>query len=167
MLCTPSRSPVRSNPQVIVETIATGRGEEEEEEEESEDGGWGDEEELDDFDDFDDDENEEEEEGAGHKRKKPKKKAAKRTFSRRRPQKKKSSSVAAATVTMRHPASGTTFSWITAGVKDTAGTELHEGASYRLVATVKEAVPGAAGWAGAVGVARCRLTLVTPNSGGT
>lgn len=75
-----------------------------------------------------------------------------------------SSTVAAPTVHMRHIASGTTFSWRTAGIKDTGGTELHEGASYRLVATVKDVVPGVAGAAGGVGVTRCRLTLVTPDA---
>lgn len=138
---------------------------EEEEEEESEDDGWGDEEELDDF----DDSNDEEDTGLQNN-KSLKNRAAKRLLSRRRPRprrKKKSPAVAAATVAMRHPASGTVFSWRTAGVKDTTGTELHEGASYRLVATVKDVAPGAAGGAGAVEVARCRLTLVTADSGGS
>lgn len=148
-------------PQVVVETIALGCEEEEEEEEdeeESEDDGWGDDEGFDDFDDN--------EEGTGRK-KKPRIKAAKRPLSRRRPRQKKSSAAAAATVSMRHPASGTVMSWRTAGVKDTTGSELHEGTSYRLVATVRDVVPGAAGRAGAIGVTRCRLTLVTPDSGGS
>ena len=151
-------------PQVAVETIAMGC-EEEEEGEESEDDEWSDDEELDDFDDDDDGHDEED---ADHKNKNSTKKSAKRQWSRRRPRprRKRSPAAAAATVTMRHPASGIVFTWRTAGVKDTTGTELHEGASYRLVATVKDVGPGAPGGAGAVGVTRCRLTLVTPGSGG-
>lgn len=134
--------------------------EEEEEDQESEDDEWGNEEDINGFDDFDD------EEDTGQKNK-LKHRAAKRLLVRRRPRMKKSPPVAAATVTMRHPASGTILSWRTAGVKDTTGTELHEGASYRLVATVKDVAPGAVGRAGAIGVTRCRLTLVTPDAGGS
>lgn len=153
--------------QVVVETIDMGCEEEEEEEEdeEGEDDGWDDDEEFDDFDDPDD-----REENTLQRNKLRKKKAAKRLSSRRlRPRKTKKKSLAvaaAAAVTMRHPASGTMFSWRTAGVKDTTGSELHEGASYRLVATVKDVTPAAAGRAGAVGLTRCRLTLVTAGSGG-
>lgn len=87
-----------------------------------------------------------------------------RPSSWRKQKKRNSSAVAAATVYMRHPASETSFCWRTAGVKDTSDTELHEGASYRLVATVKEVVPGVPGAAGGVVVTRCRLTLVTPGA---
>eukprot|EP00903_Cladosiphon_okamuranus_P009024 g8630.t2 len=151
---------------VVVETIATDG--EEEEADEDEDDGCGDDEEFVDFDDFDDfdDDQDDHDKNTGRKSK-SRKKAERRLVSRRHPRRKKSPAVAAATVTMRHPASGNVFSWRTAGVKDTAGTELHEGASYRLVATVKDVEPGAAGRVAAVGVTRCRLTLVTPDSGGS
>lgn len=148
---------------------------EDDDDEDGEEDEW-EEDDQDDFDDFDGYEEDEwgEEDGAGRRKSKPGR-LANRSLSRRRgtrrsPRRKKklSGAVAAATVRMRHPASGTSLSWRTAGVKDTSGAELHEGASYRLVATVKEAVPpaGAAGGAAGVEVTRCRLTLVTPDAGG-
>ncbi|CAM9244149.1 unnamed protein product [Ectocarpus sp. 8 AP-2014] len=84
-----------------------------------------------------------------------------------RRRKKKPFAAGSATVRMRHPSSGTIFSWRTSGVKDTSGAELHEGASYRLVATVTEVLAaGGAEEAGEVGLTRCRLTLVTANASG-
>lgn len=165
---TPNVAPSRAPPpsQVMVETVTMGDEEDDvEQEEQSEDDGWGDEE---DFGDLDYDDIDGGQQDSRHNNKLPHQRAARRPFARLRPRrKKKSPAAAAATVTMRHPASGTVFSWRTAGVKDTTGAELHEGASYRLVATVKDALPGAAGRAGAVGVTRCRLTLVTPDYGGS
>eukprot|EP00752_Nemacystus_decipiens_P011421 g10142.t1 len=139
---------------VVVETIAVGCEEEDDEEgEESEDAGWSDEGEFDNLDNDDDDDDDDEDTGLNIKSKN--KAARRRLLSRRRSPIKKRPAAAAATVTMRHPASGTVLSWRTAGVKDTAGTELHEGASYRLVATVKEVylAPGVAGGASGVGTA--------------
>ena len=63
-----------------------------------------------------------------------------------------------ATVRMRHEASGAVFVWQTAGVKDASGGELHEGAAYRLVASVRD-TPNVL--AREVGVTRCRLTLIS------
>ncbi|CAB1120641.1 unnamed protein product [Ectocarpus sp. CCAP 1310/34] len=81
--------------------------------------------------------------------------------------KKKPFAAGSATVRMRHPSSGTIFSWKTSGVKDTSGAELHEGASYRLVATVAEALAvGGTKGPGEIGVTRCRLTLVTAAASG-
>lgn len=66
-------------------------------------------------------------------------------------------SPSAATVHMRHNASGVLFTWRTAGVKDTSGTELHEGQAYRLVGSVRD-TPDAA--RREVPMTRCRLTMV-------
>lgn len=154
--------PTHRSDQVVVEGIFTDYEEEEDEEEEEEE-----EEYEDDFDqehDFDDEEN------GGQVTKGPRDRQGRfsrlrhRNRSKTPPRRKsKRSSVAAATVQMRHPASGTRFLWKTAGIKDTSGEELHEGDSYRLVATVKEEASAASPvtGAGAVGVTRCRLTPVT------
>ncbi|CAM9783647.1 unnamed protein product [Pylaiella littoralis] len=147
---------------VVVETIDVGC------EDESEGDECDDDNDFDEFDDFD--ENHDENDGYNKIRKttnrhlnrlnhQPRRSPPRRKSKRRNP-----SVVAGATVHMRHPASDTAFSWRTAGVKDTTGTELHEGASYRLVATVKDVVAGVAGVAGGVEVTRCRLTLVTPDA---
>lgn len=150
-----------------METISFGCDDEDEDEEDD----WEDED-HDGFDGYEDDEWGEEEESLGHNNKSKSARLANRRLSRRRRpprRRRKPSTITAATVRMRHPASGTSLSWRTGGVKDTSGAELHEGASYRLVATVKEVVaPGAAGGgaAGGVEVTRCRLSLVTPDAAG-
>lgn len=149
-------------PQVVVETIDVGC------EDESEGDECDDDNDFDEFDDFD--ENHDENDGYNKIRKTTNRHLnrlnhqPRRSPPRRKPKRRNPSVVAGATVHMRHPASDTAFSWRTAGVKDTTGTELHEGASYRLVATVKDVVPGVAGVAGGVEVTRCRLTLVTPDA---
>lgn len=146
-------------------------GEEEEGAEESEEGDWEDEDNEDVHDRSGGDGDGGDDNGNGGFSNRLRKATAKRRFPRYRSgrprpplRKKASTAVAAATVLMRHPASNTTVKWRTAGVKDTNGNELHEGASYRLVATVKEVVPGEA--PGTVEVTRCRLTHVTPDAGG-
>ncbi|CAM9313505.1 unnamed protein product [Ectocarpus fasciculatus] len=127
-----------------------------------------------DYDDIDHDGNDnDDEDGYESSFRKPHQRAKRRHFPRAhirnrpslRRRKKKNFAAGTATVHMRHASSGTIFSWRTSGVKDTSGAELHEGASYRLVATIAEALAaGGAEGAGEIGVTRCRLTLVTADA---
>lgn len=93
-------------------------------------------------------------------------KKAARSFGRRREKsgpRRRRQSMSAITVHLRHQSSKVLFVWRTAGVKDTCGTELHEGEAYRLVGTVQSVADVAAG---KVGVTRCRLTPITDARGG-
>lgn len=139
-------------PQVVVELIAVREEEESGSDLESED-----EEEI--FDDFDegDDHGDDDITRGSHKRQ-PKRQLFRRRSRSTAGIRRRKATSSAATVHMRHRPSGALLVWRTAGVKDTSGTELHEGEAYRLVASVRS-VPEAAG--GEVGVTRCRLTAFT------
>lgn len=66
-----------------------------------------------------------------------------------------------AAVVRMSDASGISFVWRTAGVRDTEGAELHEGEAYRLVASVRDPPDLVRK---EVSVTRCRLTHIVDHT---